>query len=47
MKLTSTSRTKIILTIPAVIASVALLVLIMRAFSPDRPVITGVVETTN
>jgi len=46
MKLTSTSRTKIILTIPAVIASVALLVLIMRAFSPDRPVITGVVETT-
>jgi HlyD family secretion protein len=46
MKITSNTRTKIILAIPALIAAIAIIVLIARAVFPDRPVITGIVETT-
>jgi HlyD family secretion protein len=46
MKLISNNRTKIILTIPAIIAIIAIIVLVTKAIFPGRPVITGIVETT-
>jgi HlyD family secretion protein len=46
MKINSNTRTKIILTIPVIIAFIAIIVLLVKAIFPDRPVITGIVETT-
>jgi HlyD family secretion protein len=46
MNINSKTRTKIILTIPAVIAVIAIIMLVAKAVFPDHPAITGIVETT-
>ena len=40
------NRTQLILTIPAVIAGIALVVFLITAFFPDHPAVTGMVEST-